>query len=205
MDSSTCLELAIEGERLCKAGDFRSGVGFFEAAIRVGTSDTKILSAIYSQLGNGYFYLADYEKALDYHRLDLSLAQHRFHHYNHHHHQQPHHAVEPSSSHSSSSSASTSDLISEAKAFGNLGNTLKMLGRYHEAIAHCERHLALARQVGDAVGEGRALYNLANVYHTEGKHAARIGAQDPGQFPGHVRETLEKAAQYYEYVCLTFQ
>ena len=31
----TCMELALEGERLCKAGDCRAGVQFFEAGIQV--------------------------------------------------------------------------------------------------------------------------------------------------------------------------
>lgn len=49
--SSMCLELALEGERLCKAGDCPAGVAFFLAAIRAGTDDLRTLSAIYSQLG----------------------------------------------------------------------------------------------------------------------------------------------------------
>lgn len=75
MDSSTCLELALEGERLCKAGDCRAGVAFFEAAIQTGTDDLRTLSAIYSQLGNAYFYLGEYDKAMDYHKLDLTVAR----------------------------------------------------------------------------------------------------------------------------------
>lgn len=75
MDASTCLELALEGERLCKAGDCRAGVAFFEAAIQTGTDDLRTLSAIYSQLGNAYFYLGDYDKAMDYHKLDLTVAK----------------------------------------------------------------------------------------------------------------------------------
>ena len=73
--SSTCLELALEGERLCKSGDFSGGVAFFEAAVKEGTNDLRILSAIYSQLGNAYFYLGDYNKALHYHQLDLNIAK----------------------------------------------------------------------------------------------------------------------------------
>jgi len=73
--SSTCLELALEGERLCKSGDFNGGVAFFEAAVKEGTNDLRILSAIYSQLGNAYFYLGDYNKALHYHQLDLNIAK----------------------------------------------------------------------------------------------------------------------------------
>lgn len=70
-----CLELALEGERLCKAGDCRAGVAFFQAAIRAGTDDLRTLSAIFSQLGNAYFYLGDYNKAMQYHRHDLTLAR----------------------------------------------------------------------------------------------------------------------------------
>ena len=73
--SSMCLELALEGERLCKAGDCRAGVAFFQAAIQAGTDDLRTLSAIYSQLGNAYFYLGDYSKAMQYHKLDLTLAR----------------------------------------------------------------------------------------------------------------------------------
>ena len=36
---ASCLELALEGERLCKAGDFKAGVAFFEAAVQVGTAN----------------------------------------------------------------------------------------------------------------------------------------------------------------------
>ena len=50
-DNDTCLELALEGEKLCKAGKCRDGVAFFEAALQAGTDDFRTLSAIYSQLG----------------------------------------------------------------------------------------------------------------------------------------------------------
>lgn len=78
-DNSTCLELALEGERLCKTGDFRSGVAFFEASIQAGTDDLKTLSAIYSQLGNAYFFLGDYVKAVNFHKHDLTLARYVVH------------------------------------------------------------------------------------------------------------------------------
>ena len=44
-----------------------------------------------------------------------------------------------------------SDRVGEAKASGNLGNTLKVLGKYEEAIACCLRHLEIARDLGDRV------------------------------------------------------
>jgi len=43
------------------------------------------------------------------------------------------------------------DRIGEAKAHGNIGNTLKVLGVYDDAMTHCERHLALTAQLNDKV------------------------------------------------------
>lgn len=43
------------------------------------------------------------------------------------------------------------DALGEAKASGNLGNTLKMLGRFDEATLFCERHLLISRREGDKV------------------------------------------------------
>uniref|UniRef100_A0A9L0TRM3 G protein signaling modulator 1 n=1 Tax=Equus caballus TaxID=9796 RepID=A0A9L0TRM3_HORSE len=165
---ASCLELALEGERLCKAGDFKAGVAFFEAAVQVGTEDLKTLSAIYSQLGNAYFYLKEYARALDYHRHDLLLAR------------------------------TIGDRMGEAKASGNLGNTLKVLGRFDEAVVCCQRHLDIAQEQGDKVGEARALYNIGNVYHAKGKQLSWNAAQDPGHLPPDVRETLRRASEFYE-------
>ncbi|XP_076325561.1 G-protein-signaling modulator 2-like [Tachypleus tridentatus] len=168
MDLTTCLELALEGERLCKSGDFRGGVAYFDAAIQVGTDDPKTLSAIYSQLGNAHFYLGEYGKAMECHKLDLTIAR------------------------------AIGDQLGEAKASGNLGNTLKVMGKFEEAVICCRRHLEISRELKDKVGEGRALYNLGNVYHVKGKHMARLGQQDPGEFPEEVKVCLEKAVEYYE-------
>lgn len=73
----------------------------------------RTLSAIYSQLGNAYFYLSEYNKAMQFHKLDLTLAR------------------------------SMNDRLGEAKSSGNLGNTLKVMGRFEEAVICCERHLAI--------------------------------------------------------------
>lgn len=43
------------------------------------------------------------------------------------------------------------DQLGEAKASGNLGNTLKVLGRYDEATACCQRHLDISRMLHDKV------------------------------------------------------
>ncbi|XP_015520834.1 G-protein-signaling modulator 2 isoform X1 [Neodiprion lecontei] len=167
-DSNMCLELALEGERLCKEGDCRTGVAFFQAAIQAGTDDLRTLSAIYSQLGNAYFYLGDYVKAMQYHNHDLTLAR------------------------------TMGDKLGEAKSSGNLGNTLKVMGKFDEATICCKRHLEISRELGDKLSEGRALYNLGNVYHAKGKQIGRVGQQDPGEFPEDVRQCLQEAVHYYE-------
>uniref|UniRef100_A0A3B5L6F8 G protein signaling modulator 1b n=1 Tax=Xiphophorus couchianus TaxID=32473 RepID=A0A3B5L6F8_9TELE len=165
---ASCLELALEGERLCKAGDFKGGTAFFEAAVQVGTEDLKTLSAIYSQLGNAYFYLKEYGKALEYHKHDLTLAR------------------------------TIGDRIGEGKASGNLGNTLKVLGRFDEAVVCCQRHLDISQEQSDKVGEARALYNIGNVFHAKGKQQLWGCTQEPGELPSNVRETLQKATGFYE-------
>lgn len=164
---TSCLELALEGERLCKAGDYVAGVSCFESAIQVGTEDLQILSAIYSQLGNAYFHLQDYRKALEYHHHDLILTR------------------------------TIGDELGEAKASGNLGNTLKVLGQFDEAVVCCQRHLDITRSMYDKVGQTRALYNFGNVYHAKGKSLSWNGA-DPGDFPDEARIALKKATEYYE-------
>uniref|UniRef100_A0A6Q2Y9Z6 G protein signaling modulator 1b n=1 Tax=Esox lucius TaxID=8010 RepID=A0A6Q2Y9Z6_ESOLU len=165
---ASCLELALEGERLCKSGDFKGGTAFFEAAVQVGTEDLKTLSAIYSQLGNAYFYLKEYGKALEYHRHDLTLAR------------------------------TIGDRIGEGKASGNLGNTLKVLGRFDEAAVCCQRHLDISQEQGDKVGEARALYNIGNVFHAKGRQQLWGCTQDPGDLPPDVRDTLQRATGLYE-------
>ncbi|KAL2097074.1 hypothetical protein ACEWY4_006281 [Coilia grayii] len=164
---ASCLELALEGERLCKLGDYHAGVSFFEAAIQVGTEDLQVLSAVYSQLGNAYFHLHDYAKALEFHRHDLTLTR------------------------------TIGDQLGEAKASGNLGNTLKALGRFDEAIVCCQRHLDIARDLSDKVGQARAFYNFGNVYHAKGKSVCWTGAE-PGDFPEEVVTALKRAADYYD-------
>lgn len=165
---TTCMELALEGERLCQSGDLKNGVKFFEEAIKVGTKDDRTLSAIYSQLGNAYFYLEDYQKALDYHKQDVTLVH------------------------------SIGDEAAEAKACGNLGNTYKMLGKFDEAAVYCRRYLEISRKLKDEIGEGRALYNLGNVYHMQGKRMIGSSEQESGELPQDIKSSLQRAIEYYE-------
>ncbi|TPP59289.1 G-protein-signaling modulator 2 [Fasciola gigantica] len=166
--NSPCLELAIEGERLCRAGELQDGISCFHSALSRGTTDLRCLSAIYCQLGNAYFCHQNYAKALEYHGLDLAVAR------------------------------STGSIVNEAQASGNLGNALKMLGKYEESIKCFNRQLDLSRQLEDKQLEARALYNLGSVYHAKGKQWARqAGQSDPGEFPTEAAEAQRKALDFY--------
>lgn len=123
MVERSCRELALEGERLCKEGRWMEGTERLEAATKTGTQDLKTLSALYSQLGNAYFYLENYSKSLEYHKQDLTLAR------------------------------SMGDKLGEAKACGNIGSALKSLGQFEESIACCRMQLDLARELQDKVSK----------------------------------------------------
>jgi G-protein signaling modulator 2 len=172
MADRQCSELALEGEQLCKEGQWGAGIERLEAATRTGSSDMKTLSALYSQLGNAYYFLEDFSKAIEYHRQDLTIAR------------------------------QMGDKLGEAKSCGNIGSALKAMGQFDEAIACFRMQLDLARELGDRVLESRALYNLGNGYHSKGKQASLSVAagQDGGQeeVEGQVRESLEQAARHYE-------
>lgn len=135
------MQLSIEGERLLKAQDYHGAIDFFEQGLRVGTDDPEVLSAVYNQLGNAYFYVGKFHKALEYHKKDLETAE------------------------------KIGDRQGQAKAFGNLGNTFKSLKNFPNAIRCCEAHLEITRELNDKLGEGRACYNLGNVHHAVGKMA----------------------------------
>lgn len=90
------------------------------------------------------------------------------------------------------------DKLGEAKSSGNLGNTLKVMGRFDDAVRCCKRHLELSRELDDRLSEGRALYNLGNVYHAKGKHIGHVGHKDPGEFSEEVKLCLQEAVGYYE-------
>ncbi|VDP35686.1 unnamed protein product [Schistosoma margrebowiei] len=134
-----CLDLAMDGERFCREGDWNKGISCFLKALAIGTDDLSCLSVVYCQLGNAYFYQQDYAKALEYHRWNLALARRM------------------------------GDGIGEAFATGNLGNTLQMMGKYDEAIMCFTHELAIARQLNDKRTEAGALYNLGSVYQAKGK------------------------------------
>jgi tetratricopeptide (TPR) repeat protein len=92
------------------------------------------------QLGNAYFYLESYDKALEYHTKDIRIAR------------------------------TLGDENGEAKASGNIAMTLKCLGQYEESIACGQRQLDIYRKLNDdQMAISRALYNIGNIYLAKAK------------------------------------
>ncbi|VDL91547.1 unnamed protein product [Schistocephalus solidus] len=140
----SCFELALQGERLCKAGDYRAAIQQFRTALQIGTDDVGVLTAIYSQMGNAYFFEQDYLHALEFHRWDLSLSR----------------RVE--------------DLLGEAKACANLSNCFKMLQKPSEAILCGQRQLEICRRLNDKVTYCRCCSRLLRSDLHLSKHASSV-------------------------------
>ncbi|GMR33095.1 hypothetical protein PMAYCL1PPCAC_03290 [Pristionchus mayeri] len=144
---TTCLELAQEGERLCRDNNFDKGILYLRKALEVGTEDTTMLSAIYSQLGNAYYTKGMYPQALEFHRNDLLLT--RF----------------------------THDELGELKASANVGHTYKAIGAYPDALLYTRHQLKLASKLPEGkermACEARALYNLATIFQMKSRSAQK--------------------------------
>ncbi|CDS38124.2 G protein signaling modulator 2 [Echinococcus multilocularis] len=163
----SCLELALEAERVCKTTrDYQTAIHLFRQALAVGTDDITVLSAIYSQLGNAYFYEHDFLHALEFHRWDLSLSRY------------PHFFVSFPSRY-----RQTGDLHGEAKACANLSTCFKMIEKYPEAVlcALIRYSLPYFRFYQAAIA--RALHNLGNAYHAKGRQFLQFSGTDQlGEF-----------------------
>ena len=88
----------------------------------------------YGNLGNAYRNLGDFQRAIEYHEKDLSIAK------------------------------DVGDRAGEGSAYCNLGNAYHSLGDFQRAIEYHEKDLSIAKDVGDRAGEGRAYHNLGISY-----------------------------------------
>ncbi|VDD92916.1 unnamed protein product [Enterobius vermicularis] len=135
--------LAQEGERLCRQSNYKAGIEYLELALKRGlnrdSESLEAVSAVYSQLGNAYYALKDFDMALHYHDLDLETAK------------------------------LLHDESGVGKAHGNIGNAYKAVGDFKNAYEHSVRHLNIAQKLGDKECESRALYNLGSILHCRAK------------------------------------
>ncbi|CAH3159586.1 unnamed protein product [Pocillopora meandrina] len=66
------------------------------------------------------------------------------------------------------------ELIVTANSSSNLGNAYQSLGQFKTAIQYHQRHLEIAKEVGDKTGEGRGYGNLGNAYEGLGQFKTAI-------------------------------
>ena len=74
-EAPSCQELAIEGERLAKQGEHSEAIPLLEAALELGTDDERLVSVLWSLLGNAHFYLGNYKQAAACHMHDLAVSR----------------------------------------------------------------------------------------------------------------------------------
>jgi len=92
----------------------------------------------YGNLGNAYFSLGDFRRAIEYHQKGLKIA------------------------------IEIGDRAREGLAYGNLGIAYFSLGDFRKAIQYNEQRLKIAIEIGDRVGEGGANGNLGIDYESLG-------------------------------------
>lgn len=93
---------------------------------------------MYRRLGIKYSNLRDFKKALEYHKLDLSIAN------------------------------DAEDRPGKGVAYANLGLAYDSLCDFKTALKYHELHLGIAKEVGDRADQGRAYANIGNAYRNLG-------------------------------------
>ncbi|MFZ4728335.1 MAG: CHAT domain-containing protein, partial [Pseudanabaena sp.] len=84
---------------------------------------------------NAYYYLGQYQKAIEFYQQSLAIAQ------------------------------QTNNRHSIAIWLNNLGNVHNSLGQYQKALDFYQQSLEITKQIGDRKGEGKLLGNLGNAYY----------------------------------------
>ncbi|XP_068675430.1 tetratricopeptide repeat protein 28-like [Montipora foliosa] len=95
-------------------------------------------------LGNAYYSLGNFKRAIEYYEQHLSIAK------------------------------KVGDRAGEGMSNGNFGNAFHGLGNFKRAIEYYEQDLSIAKEVGDRAGEGRANGNLGNAYRSLGNFKRAI-------------------------------
>ncbi|WP_375329582.1 tetratricopeptide repeat protein [Microcystis sp. BLCC-F210] len=101
-------------------------------------------TASLTSLGNVYYSLGEYQKAIEFHQQSLAIDR------------------------------EIGDRGGEAKSYDNLGNVYYSLGEYQKAIEFHQQSLAIEREIGDRGGEAASYNNLGNVYYSLGEYQKAI-------------------------------
>ncbi len=105
----------------------------------IGDRENWNYRASLTSLGNAYYSLGQYQRAIESYQQSLAIAR------------------------------EIGDQAGEGVALSGLGNAYRSLGQYQRAIESYQQSLAIAREIGDQAGEGTTLGNLGNAYHSLGQ------------------------------------
>ncbi|UXE64561.1 MAG: tetratricopeptide repeat protein [Woronichinia naegeliana WA131] len=111
---------------------------------KAGLRDHWQYGAALTSLGNAYFSLGEYQRAIAFHQQSLEIER------------------------------KIGNKKGEAASLGGLGNAYRSLGEYQRAIAFHQQSLEIAREIGDRQGEAGSLNNLGNAYRSLGKYQRAI-------------------------------
>ncbi|MBD2602187.1 tetratricopeptide repeat protein [Microcystis viridis] len=101
-------------------------------------------TASLTSLGNVYYSLGEYQKAIEFHQQSLAITR------------------------------EIGDRKGEAYSYMGLGNVYYSLGEYQKAIEFHQQSLAITREIGDRGGEAKSYGNLGNVYYSLGEYQKAI-------------------------------
>uniref|UniRef100_UPI001C12AD5C tetratricopeptide repeat protein n=1 Tax=Microcystis aeruginosa TaxID=1126 RepID=UPI001C12AD5C len=101
-------------------------------------------AASLSSLGNAYYFLGEYQKAIEFHQQSLAIKR------------------------------EIRDRGGEANSYGNLGIVYYSLGEYQKAIEFYQQSLAILREIRDRGGEANSYGNLGIVYYSLGEYQKAI-------------------------------
>lgn len=163
-------DLALEGERLSKEGDYKRAISLFESALEMGTDDLQLMSVLWSLLGNAHFYLGDYEKAVLCHAHDLAICD------------------------------ELKDDRSHAQAYCNLAIANKKQGYVERARLCYERYLAVCEKLEDERSRSKAYRSLGDIHLTLGRLKLQRDSksEDSCEARGHLMKAAEYFEQHLE-------
>ncbi|HEY9803876.1 MAG TPA: tetratricopeptide repeat protein [Leptolyngbyaceae cyanobacterium] len=110
----------------------------------IGERKNKNYQASLTSLGNAYYSLGQYQRAIDFYQQSLEIQR------------------------------EIGDRFGEGNSLGNLGNAYNSLGQYQRAIDFLQQSLEIQREIGDRNGEGFSLRNLGNAYNSLGQYQRAI-------------------------------
>jgi signal transduction histidine kinase len=124
------------------ANDPLSSVEYAEEALEIATrsEDDSARARSLNNIGIGYYYMADYARALGSYEESLRISE------------------------------SIEDEEGIAHALNNMGIIHYVRGDYDRSLSHYDRALEIAKRLGNTGSVARGYNNLGNVYYASGRH-----------------------------------